>query len=108
MKTMGRVGLCTVESYIGGEFFEPNFLDTADEDLRRWFPGSPSPVGGVGLDAIAALLLTPTTTPPPRPGYWSPTKTCLCWACSKNEPAVPGTRSAPRPSSATKGSPPRS
>nr|HQV18715.1 glutamate synthase central domain-containing protein [Gordonia sp. (in: high G+C Gram-positive bacteria)] len=57
MKTMGRVGLCTVESYIGGEFFEPNFLDTADEDLRRWFPGSPSPVGGVGLDAIAALLL---------------------------------------------------
>ncbi|MFZ2239949.1 MAG: glutamate synthase-related protein, partial [Gordonia amarae] len=57
MKTMGRVGLCTVESYIGGEFFEPNFLDTADADLRRWFPGSPSPVGGVGLDAIAEVLL---------------------------------------------------
>ena len=56
MKTMGRVGLCTVESYIGGEFFEPNFLDTADDDLRRWFPGSLSPVGGVGLDAIAEVL----------------------------------------------------
>ncbi|MEM9224844.1 MAG: glutamate synthase central domain-containing protein, partial [Pseudomonadota bacterium] len=26
MKTMGKVGLCTVESYSGGEFFEPNFL----------------------------------------------------------------------------------
>ena len=57
MKTMGRVGLCTVESYIGGEFFEPNFLDTADDDLRRWFPGLPSPVGGVGLDAIAEVML---------------------------------------------------
>ncbi|MEC8295169.1 MAG: glutamate synthase central domain-containing protein, partial [Pseudomonadota bacterium] len=30
MKTMGKVGLCTVESYSGGEFFEPNFLDTND------------------------------------------------------------------------------
>ena len=58
MKTMGRVGLCTVESYIGGEFFEPNFFDTADEDLRRWFPGLRSPVGGVGLEAIAGELVS--------------------------------------------------
>ena len=35
MKTMGRVGLCTVESYIGGEFFEPNYLDTNDPVLAR-------------------------------------------------------------------------
>ncbi|MGV9824589.1 glutamate synthase-related protein [Gordonia sp. NPDC003429] len=54
MKTMGRVGLCTVESYIGGEFFEPNFLDTTDTDLARWFPGLRSPVGGAGFDAIVA------------------------------------------------------
>ncbi|AZG44760.1 glutamate synthase-related protein [Gordonia insulae] len=53
MKTMGRVGLCTVESYIGGEFFEPNFLDTAEKDLRRWFPNQYAPVGGVGLGPIA-------------------------------------------------------
>ena len=26
LKTMGKVGLCTVESYSGGEFFEPNFF----------------------------------------------------------------------------------
>ena len=56
MKTMGRVGLCTVESYIGGEFFEPNFFDSDDDDLRRWFPGLRTPIGGVGLDAIAAEL----------------------------------------------------
>ncbi|MEE3848719.1 glutamate synthase-related protein [Gordonia sp. LSe1-13] len=56
MKTMGRVGLCTVESYIGGEFFEPNFLDTDDDHLRRWFPNLRAPVGGVGLAPIVAAL----------------------------------------------------
>ncbi|HET8994235.1 MAG TPA: glutamate synthase-related protein [Rhodococcus sp. (in: high G+C Gram-positive bacteria)] len=53
MKTMGRVGLCTVESYIGGEFFEPSYLDTDDEVLSRWFPNVRTPVGGVGFDTIA-------------------------------------------------------
>ncbi|MFW0784224.1 glutamate synthase-related protein [Gordonia sp. CPCC 206044] len=70
MKTMGRVGLCRVESYIGGEFFEPNFLDTTDPDLRRWFPTLRTPVGGVGLLPIVeattrahrAAMCTPITT----------------------------------------------
>jgi len=53
MKTMGKVGLCTVESYIGGEFFEPNFLDTNDPVLKRWLPNVRTPVGGVGFRAIA-------------------------------------------------------
>ncbi|ALJ19600.1 glutamate synthase-related protein [Microbacterium sp. No. 7] len=52
-KTMGRVGLCTVESYIGGEFFEPNYLDTADPVLARCFPHLAAPVGGVGFSRIA-------------------------------------------------------
>jgi glutamate synthase (NADPH/NADH) large chain len=56
MKTMGRVGLCTVESYIGGEFFEPAFLDTADPDLHRWFPNLRAPVGGVGLTPIVEVI----------------------------------------------------
>lgn len=56
MKTMGRVGLCTVESYIGGEFFEPNFLDTSDPVLAQWFPNMVSPVGGVDFGAIAASV----------------------------------------------------
>jgi glutamate synthase (NADPH/NADH) large chain len=53
MKTMGRVGLCTVESYISGEFFEPNYLDTGEPVLRRYFPNVASPVGGVGFTTLA-------------------------------------------------------
>ncbi|CAL9370457.1 hypothetical protein SUDANB145_00860 [Streptomyces sp. enrichment culture] len=52
-KTMGRVGLCTAESYIGGEFFEPNYLDTRDDVFARIFPHLESPVGGVGFARIA-------------------------------------------------------
>ena len=53
LKTMGKVGLCTVESYIGGEFFEPNFLDTKDPVLAKYFPNMKTPVGGVGFSSIA-------------------------------------------------------
>ncbi|MEM6779826.1 MAG: glutamate synthase-related protein, partial [Planctomycetota bacterium] len=53
MKTMGKVGLCTVESYSGGEFFEPNFLDTNDPVFRRYLPNMKTPVGGVQFDAVA-------------------------------------------------------
>jgi glutamate synthase (NADPH/NADH) large chain len=52
-KTMGRVGLCTAESYIGGEFFEPNYLDTRDDLFARVFPHMDAPVGGVGFARIA-------------------------------------------------------
>ncbi|MGW1321054.1 glutamate synthase-related protein [Streptomyces antibioticus] len=52
-KTMGRVGLCTAESYIGGEFFEPNYLDTRDDVFARTFPHMEAPVGGVGFARIA-------------------------------------------------------
>ncbi|MEM7425313.1 MAG: glutamate synthase-related protein [Pseudomonadota bacterium] len=53
MKTMGKVGLCTVESYSGGEFFEPNFLDTSDPVFARYFPNIKTPVGGVGFPVVA-------------------------------------------------------
>ncbi|MCX4559205.1 glutamate synthase-related protein [Streptomyces phaeochromogenes] len=52
-KTMGRVGLCTAESYIGGAFFEPNYLDTRDDVFARAFPHMEAPVGGVGFARIA-------------------------------------------------------
>lgn len=55
---MGRVGLCTVESYIGGEFFEPNYLDTRDPVLARCFPHMAAPVGGVGFLRIATVAAT--------------------------------------------------
>ncbi|MGB0823389.1 MAG: M2 family metallopeptidase, partial [Alphaproteobacteria bacterium] len=52
MKTMGKVGLCTAESYIGGEFFEPNFFDTNSGKLAEFFPNMHSPVGGVGFETV--------------------------------------------------------
>ena len=54
MKTMGKFGLCTAESYIGGEFFESNYLDTSDPRLSPHFPNLNSPVGGAGFAEIAA------------------------------------------------------
>ncbi|MEM9262957.1 MAG: glutamate synthase central domain-containing protein, partial [Pseudomonadota bacterium] len=53
MKTMGKVGLCTVECYSGGEFFEPNFLDTNDPVFAKYLPNMKSPVGGVQFSTIA-------------------------------------------------------
>ncbi|PIE43708.1 MAG: glutamate synthase large subunit [Gammaproteobacteria bacterium] len=53
MKTMGKFGLCTAESYIGGEFFEANFIDTKDPLLAPIFPNIDSPIGGVRFADIA-------------------------------------------------------
>ena len=53
MKTMGKFGLCTAESYIGGEFFEANFIDTEDPVLKKIFPNIHSPVGGARFSDIA-------------------------------------------------------
>ncbi|MDD7986288.1 glutamate synthase-related protein [Lentisphaera marina] len=54
MKIMGKFGLCTAESYIGGEIFESNYLNTNDPQLKERFPNITSPVGGVGFSKIAA------------------------------------------------------
>ncbi len=54
MKTMGKFGLCTVESYIGGEFFESNYLDTDESRLSPYFPNIHASVGGVRYADIAA------------------------------------------------------
>ena len=53
MKTMGKFGLCTAESYIGGEFFESNYLDTKEPRLQPYFPNIDAPVGGVHYINIA-------------------------------------------------------
>ncbi len=54
MKTMGKFGLCTVESYIGGEIFESNYLDTNEPKLNPYFPNINAPVGGARYADIAA------------------------------------------------------
>ena len=54
MKTMGKFGLCTAESYIGGEFFESNYIDTDEPLLQIYFPNINSSVGGIQFANIAA------------------------------------------------------
>ena len=54
MKTMGKFGLCTAESYIGGEFFESNYLDTDEPQLKPYFPNINASVGGVRYSDIAS------------------------------------------------------
>ncbi len=54
MKIMGKFGLCTAESYIGGEFFESNYIDTDEPLLKIYFPNINSSVGGVQFADIAA------------------------------------------------------
>ncbi|NOQ13896.1 MAG: glutamate synthase large subunit, partial [Methyloprofundus sp.] len=54
MKIMGKFGLCTAESYIGGEFFESNYIDTDEPLLQLYFPNINSSVGGVRFADIAA------------------------------------------------------
>ncbi|PIE36813.1 MAG: glutamate synthase large subunit, partial [Gammaproteobacteria bacterium] len=52
LKTMGKIGLCTVESYIGGEFFEASFLDTNDPQLKAAFPHISAPLAGATFSDI--------------------------------------------------------
>lgn len=54
MKIIGKFGLCTSESYIGGEFFESNYIDTDEPLLKIYFPNINSSVGGIQFVDIAA------------------------------------------------------
>ncbi len=52
LKIMSKMGISTVSSYCGAQVFEAIGLD--DRLTERYFPGTPSRVGGIGLDGIAA------------------------------------------------------
>ena len=54
-KTLARMGISTVSSYIGGVLFETIELDT--ELVRRCFPGAPAWLGTVGLATIGERLV---------------------------------------------------
>jgi glutamate synthase (NADPH/NADH) large chain len=52
LKIMSKMGISTVTSYCGAQVFEAIGLDAAM--TARYFPGTASRIGGVGLDGIAA------------------------------------------------------
>jgi len=52
VKVMSKLGISTVASYVGAETFEA--LGISKALVERYFPGTSSPVDGIGLDVLAA------------------------------------------------------
>jgi glutamate synthase (NADPH/NADH) large chain len=51
LKVMSKMGISTVASYRGAQVFEAVGLD--EEFVRRYFDGTATKIGGVGLDVVA-------------------------------------------------------
>ncbi|ABK52850.1 glutamate synthase (NADH) large subunit [Acidothermus cellulolyticus 11B] len=51
LKVMSKMGISTVASYTGAQVFEA--LGLSQEVIDRYFTGTPSKLGGVGLDVLA-------------------------------------------------------
>jgi glutamate synthase domain-containing protein 2/glutamate synthase domain-containing protein 1/glutamate synthase domain-containing protein 3 len=56
LKTISKMGISTVHSYNGAQIFEAVGLDA--EVVEPYFTGTPSRIGGIGLDVIATEALT--------------------------------------------------
>jgi glutamate synthase (NADPH/NADH) large chain len=52
LKVMSKMGISTVASYTGAQVFEA--IGLSDEIIDRYFTGTTSRLGGIGLDTIAA------------------------------------------------------
>src|ERR1043166_7546686 len=52
LKVMSKMGISTAQSYCGAQIFEA--IGLGDEIIDTYFTGTPSRVGGIGLDVIAA------------------------------------------------------
>src|SRR6202011_893697 len=52
LKVMSKMGISTIASYTGAQVFEAFGL--AQPVVREYFGGTPSRLGGVGLDVVAA------------------------------------------------------
>ena len=52
LKVMSKMGISTVASYIGSQIFEA--IGIGGELIDRFFTGTPSRLGGIGLDVVAA------------------------------------------------------
>ncbi len=55
LTVMSKMGVCTFSGYCGAALFEVLGLDAALVD--RFFPGTPSPIGGATLADVAATVL---------------------------------------------------
>jgi glutamate synthase domain-containing protein 2/glutamate synthase domain-containing protein 1/glutamate synthase domain-containing protein 3 len=55
LKTISKMGISTIQSYCGAQIFEAVGLER--ELIERYFTGTASRIGGVGLDVLAAEAL---------------------------------------------------
>ncbi|GGE37430.1 glutamate synthase [NADPH] large chain [Pullulanibacillus camelliae] len=55
VKVMSKLGISTVQSYRGAQMFEA--LGISDAVIERYFPGTASQIGGIGLDVMAQETL---------------------------------------------------
>jgi glutamate synthase (NADPH/NADH) large chain len=70
LKVMSKMGISTVASYTGAQIFEVVGLDR--DLVDEYFTGTPSRIGGVGLDVLAAEVATRhRLAHPDRPTEWA-------------------------------------
>jgi len=55
LKILSKMGISTARSYLGAQLFEA--LGLSEELVRAYFPGTPSAIGGLGLEEISEELL---------------------------------------------------
>jgi glutamate synthase domain-containing protein 2/glutamate synthase domain-containing protein 3 len=55
LKVMSKMGISTIRSYKSAQIFEA--VGLADAFVQRWFPGTPSRIGGAGVEEIARETL---------------------------------------------------
>ncbi|MFN2487375.1 MAG: glutamate synthase large subunit, partial [Acidimicrobiia bacterium] len=74
LKVMSKMGISTTESYRGAQIFDA--IGIGSEVIDRYFSGTPSPLGGIGLAELAGTTLKRHADAfggPPRlinPGYF--------------------------------------
>ncbi len=54
-KILSKMGICTVQSYHGAQIFE--VIGINEETVNRYFGGTPTRLGGIGIDEIAQEVL---------------------------------------------------
>jgi glutamate synthase (NADPH/NADH) large chain len=54
-KILSKMGICTIQSYHGAQIFE--ILGINQETVDKYFGGTPTRIGGIGIDEIAEEIL---------------------------------------------------
>ena len=98
LKVMSKMGVSTVASYTGAQIFEAIGLST--DVVDRYFTGTTSKLGGIGLDVIAEEVARRHATAYPRGGI-SPRSTASWTSAASTSGAARASRtsSTPTPSS---------